>query len=172
MAANAVLAQDDADASEGSIYEADEEDFAIDREGERCINARHIRATDILNERTVLFELRGGNYFLNYLDNRCRGLVREKRFAYRTHTGRLCQVDTIRVLYQFGGSLEEGMACGLGMFYPITEEEAEFLTLEPEERRGRPAIRVTNPNAGRDGEEDEAEAEAAGQEQAPDDDSR
>ena len=57
------------------------------------------------------------------------------------------------------------MACGLGMFYPITEEEAEFLTLEPEERRGRPAIRVTNPNADRDGEEDEVEA--AGQEQAP-----
>ena len=46
------------------------------------------------------------------------------------------------------------MSCGLGLFYPITEEEADFLALEPEERRGGPPIRVSNPNDGQ--EQDDA----------------
>ena len=141
------------------VYELDEEDFAIDREGERCISTRNIRDTDILDERTILFRMRGGDYFVNYLRNDCPGLVREERFSYRSSGGRLCQVDMIRVLEQFGGFIQEGMSCGLGVFYPISEEEAEFLALEPEERRGRPRIRVSNPDASGDGEE---AGEAAG----------
>ena len=150
VGANGPLAQDTPD--EAPAFELDEDDFAIDREGERCIITRNIRNTDILDERTILFRMRGGDYYLNYLRNDCPGLVREERFSYRTTGGRLCQVDTIRVLEQFGGFIQEGMSCGLGVFYPITTEEAEFLALEPGERRGRPPIRVTNPNARQDGE--------------------
>ena len=149
LGANGLLAQDAPDAA--PVYEPDEEDFAIDREGERCINTRNIRNTDILDERTILFRMRGGDHYLNYLRSDCPGLLREERFSYRTTGGRLCRVDMIRVLEQFGGYIQEGMGCGLGVFYPITAEEAEFLALEPEERRGRPPIRVTNPNAGQDG---------------------
>ena len=65
----------------------------------------------------------------------------------------------IRVLEQFGGFIQEGMSCGLGVFYPISEEEAEFLALEPEERRGGPPIRVSNPDAVEDGESAGEEAE-------------
>ena len=155
LATNVLLAQDAPDDADAAIYELDEEDFAIDREGERCISTRNIRHTDILNERTILFRMRGGDYFVNYLRHDCPGLVREERFSYRTTGGRLCQVDLIRVIEQFGGFIQEGMSCGLGVFYPITGEEAEFLSLEPEERRGRPAIGVTNPNA--DQGEDEVE---------------
>ena len=157
VAANVLLAQDAPDGADAPVYELDEEDFAIDREGERCINTRNIRGTDILDERTILFRMRGGDYFVNYLRHDCPGLVREERFSYRTSGGRLCQVDTIRVIEQFGGFIQEGMSCGLGVFYPITEEEAEFLALEPEARRGRPAIGVTNPNADQ-GEDDEEDA--------------
>ena len=141
------LAQDAPDGADPPVYNLDEEDFAIDREGERCINTRNIRATDVLSERTILFRMRGGDYFVNYLRNDCPGLVREERFSYRTTGGRLCQVDMIRVLEQFGGFIQEGMSCGLGAFFPITEEEAEFLALEPGERRRGPAVRVTNPGA-------------------------
>ena len=152
LAASVALAQDSPDDPESPVYDLDEEDFAIDREGERCISTRNIRNTDILDERTILFRMRGGDYFVNYLRNDCPGLVREERFSYRSSGGRLCQVDMIRVLEQFGGFIQEGMSCGLGVFYPITGEEAEFLALEPEERRGRPAIQVTNPDEGEDGE--------------------
>ena len=158
LATNVLLAQDAPDDADAPVYELDEEDFAIDREGERCINTRNIRNTDILDARTILFRMRGGDYFVNYLRHDCRALVREERFSYRTTGGRLCQVDTIRVIEQFGGFIQEGMSCGLGAFYPITEEEAEFLALEPEQRRGRPAIGVTNPNAGQ-GEDAEGDPE-------------
>ena len=141
----------DADA-QPPVYELDAEDFEIDREGERCINTRNIRGTDVLDERTILFRMRGGDYFVNYLRNDCPGLVREERFSYRTSGGRLCQVDMIRVLEQFGGFIQEGMSCGLGAFYPISEDEADLLALEPEARRGGPSIRVTNPDAVEDGE--------------------
>ena len=157
LATSVALAQDSPDDADPPVYELDEEDFAIDREGERCISTRNIRSTDILDDRTILFRMRGGDYYVNYLRNDCPGLVREERFSYRSSGGRLCQIDMIRVLEQFGGFIQEGMSCGLGAFYPITGEEAEFLALEPEERRGRPAIRVTNPNES----EDEA---AAGEE--------
>ena len=158
LATNVLLAQNAPDDAGAPVYELDEEDFAIDREGERCINTRNIRNTDILDERTILFRMRGDDYFVNYLRHDCPGLLREERFSYRTSGGRLCQVDTIRVIEQFGGFIQEGMSCGLGVFYPISEEEAEFLALEPEQRRGRPAIGVTNPNADQ-GEDEEADAE-------------
>ncbi len=164
LLACAALAQDSpADPPTDPEISADEvvnEDFWIDREGERCINTRNIRDTDIIDERTILFELRGGDFYVNYLRNACRSLLREERFSYRTTGGRLCNVDSIRVLEQFGGSIQEGMSCGLGMFFPITEEEAEFIALEPEERRGRPRIEVRNPNA--EGAGDENDDEAAG----------
>lgn len=156
---NSALAQDSPDDADSPVYDLDEEDFAIDREGERCINTRNIRSTDILDERTILFRMRGGDYFVNYLRNDCPSLVREERFSYRSSGGRLCQVDMIRVLEQFGGFIQEGMSCGLGAFYPVTEEEADFLALAPEERRGGPPIRVTNPNAGEDAEAADEEAE-------------
>ena len=142
----AALAQDDSADAAGSVEEAADESFAFDREGDRCIVTRNIRSTKIINERTILFRMRGGDYYINHLAHDCNGLVRERRFSYETTGGRLCQVDHIRILEQFGGYLDEGMSCGLGLFYPVTREEAEFLALEPEERRGRPRIRVVNPN--------------------------
>ena len=151
----AVLAQDSPVDAETDPDEVVEADNSLDREGERCINTRAIRDTDIVDERTILFEMRGGAHYVNYLRHDCRSLVREERFSYRTTGGRLCSVDTIRVLEDFGGFIHEGMSCGLGSFYPITEEEAEFLALEPEERRGRPQIRVVNPNADGEGEEED-----------------
>lgn len=155
---------------EPSADEVFDEDFSIDREGERCINTRNIRDTDIIDERTILFRLRGNDYYVNYLRNACRGLLREERFSYRTSGGRLCSVDTIRVLEQFGGFIQEGMSCGLGMFYPVTEEEAELIALEPEERRGRPRFGVRNPNA-EDGENgDEVAGDGEGPEAADDGD--
>lgn len=147
-----VFAQDDADETVVSPDDATAgEALAFDREGELCITTRAIRSTDIIDDRTILFEMRGGDYYVNNLTRTCRGLKREGRFSYRVSIGRLCSVDMIRVLERFGRGLEEGIGCGLGQFFPITEEEAELLGSGPGERA---QIEVENPNEG-DGEEEE-----------------
>ena len=63
--------------------------------------------------------MRGGKVYRNTLPYSCSGLVSEDRFSYRTSIGRLCNVDTIRVLHSYGGNLEEGVGCGLGKFQPV-----------------------------------------------------
>lgn len=132
------------------------EELTFDRKGERCLSTRSIRDTDILSDRTILFEMPGNEYYLNNLSYECRGLRRAGSFSYQTRAGRLCNVDTIRVIEQIGGSIREGIGCGLGLFYPITEDEVELLKAEADGRPGRlrPRIGVENPNAL---EEDEGE---------------
>ena len=152
-----VLSQDDAAEDAAAEEEGAGQAFTLDREGERCITTQSIRETDIIDERTIVFRMRGGDYYVNNLSYRCRGLVREDRFSYRVTAGRLCNVDTIRVIEQFGGRIQEGIGCGLGLFYPITEEEVELMSVEARERRGGPQIEVENPNEGEDQGDDEAE---------------
>lgn len=139
----AALAQNDAAAEADTDEEqSTAESLTFDREGESCVLTRAIDQTDIIDDRTIIFEMRGGDYYLNNLAHECRGLRFARGFAYSVTTGRLCSVDSITVL-------RRGNSCGLGTFYPITEEEVELLKAEAEERRGRPRpeIQVENPNA-------------------------
>jgi hypothetical protein len=63
-------------------------------------------------------------------------------------TNRLCSVDSITVLEWWGSGLNRGMSCGLGEFYPITEEEAELLDIGPGEmREAQDAFEETSENA-------------------------
>ena len=145
-----------------SAQEAQEqgyEELTFDREGERCLSTRSIRDTDILSDRMILFEMPGNKHYLNNLSYECRGLRRAGSFSYQTRAGRLCNVDTIRVIEQFGGSIREGIGCGLGLFYPITEDEAEFLRAEADGQPGRlrPRIGVENPNALEEDEDEDAD---------------
>jgi hypothetical protein len=56
--------------------------------------------------------------------------------------GRLCDVDTITVLEQWGTSFREGFTCRLGKFHPITEIEAEALKRGPEVVEDAPEVEV------------------------------
>ena len=104
--------------------------------GERCVNMRTVSRTEIIDDQTILFYMRGGEIYRNYLPHRCSGLAREERFSYSTTVSRLCDMDTITVLYSHGVGLSSGPSCGLGKFYPISEDEAQALKetpdLEPE----------------------------------------
>jgi hypothetical protein len=51
---------------------------------------------------------------------------------YRTTLSRLCDIDTITVLYHGGPGMTQGPTCGLGKFYPVSEDEAKALQGEPE----------------------------------------
>jgi len=61
----------------------------------------------------------GGKTYRNALSYSCPGLKSQDRFSYRTSLSQLCNVDTIRVLNDFGGRLQEGAGCGLGKFQQI-----------------------------------------------------
>src|SRR5262245_7366185 len=108
-------AQEDAGEQKGSRAQVDEE--ALDRTPRRCLTIARIRDTDILDDRTILFHLRGNKeVYRTYLPRECPGLERNDRFSYRSTNGQLCDVDQITVLEQTGLGLSPGFTCQLGGF--------------------------------------------------------
>jgi hypothetical protein len=104
---------------------------ADDRAIERCISLRSVDKTDVVDDNNILFYMRNGDIYLNRLPHRCPGLKRERTFMYRTTMPRLCDVDLITVLDQSGFGFMPGASCGLGRFYPISEDEARALKERP-----------------------------------------
>jgi hypothetical protein len=102
-----------------------EDEPSIDENTERCIDLRRVRRTEIVDDRNILFYMNGDIVYHNILPRRCNGLAREDRFSYKTSIGRLCDLDTIAVLYNDVRGLREGNRCGLGLFHKITKEDAE-----------------------------------------------
>ena len=103
-------------------------DEAVD-DGEtiRCINSRTIRSTDVINDSNVVFHMQGRKIYLNTLPRSCRGLSRERRFSFVTHTRSLCESDRISVLKDSGLGVYEGRSCKLGRFQLATEQDiADF----------------------------------------------
>lgn len=92
-----------------------------------CILTTSIDRTQAVDDRTILFFMRGKKVYRNYLPRKCPGLQRNNRIMYRTRVNRLCDVDSITVLEQWGARLESGFTCALGKFEPITQEEVEDL---------------------------------------------
>ena len=101
----------------------DEEPF--DRTPVECVTTVSIDRTDIIDDQTIIFFMRGKRIFRNYLPRKCPGLAREDRFSYQTTNSRLCDIDTITVLEQFGSRLQPGFTCALGEFHPIAIKEVE-----------------------------------------------
>ena len=96
-------------------------------DSKRCININRIDRTEVLNDRTIVFYLRGGEIYVNRLPHRCPGLRSRDTFMYKNTTNSLCNVDTIRVMDSIGGTLRPGVGCGLGEFHPVSEITVEQL---------------------------------------------
>ncbi|MBN1240266.1 MAG: hypothetical protein JXB36_17315 [Gammaproteobacteria bacterium] len=146
----------------------DDGDASIDRAPERCITLPRLDRTEVIDDRTIIFHMRGGAIFLNHLSRECPGLEREERFMYSPTSTRLCDVDTITVLENRGFGFTRGFTCSLGLFHPITELELVELR-DPQERgedgAGGFEVEQVDPSEieARDDEPDgdaEAEAEA------------
>jgi len=101
-------------------------------EARNCVQIVRLRQSHILDDQTIVFEMRGNEYYRNDLPNRCPRLGFERAFTYATSITQLCNVDIITVLQNFGGSVQPGASCGLGKFVPITKEE--FVALRKEKR--------------------------------------
>jgi hypothetical protein len=100
------------------------------RNPQRCISTTRLDRTEVVDDETVLFFMRGGDVYRNRLSRSCPGLEREKRFTYRVYGNQLCRVDTITVLESRAFGLTDGFTCALGDFQPISVDEAERLTGE------------------------------------------
>lgn len=106
-------------------------DEHIDEDAERCISIRQIDRTEVIDDHSILFYMRGGPVYRNQLPHRCPGLRREKTFMYRTSSSWLCDLDIATVLHDRGFGFTPGASCGLGRFQPITEEDVEALKKPP-----------------------------------------
>lgn len=97
--------------------------YIIETVGEpkSCVRRSQIRSTDVIDDSTIDFKMRGGKIYRNKLPNKCGGLGFEEAFSYRTSINQLCNVDIIRVLDNTGNSLDTRNACGLGKFQEITK---------------------------------------------------
>lgn len=124
----------------GSVQALAQDEDAFDRTPRDCLQVAAVDRTVVLDDQTVLFYVRGKKVYRNYLPKKCPGLKREDRFMYEARQGRLCNIDSITVLELWNASFTPGFTCPLGKFQPITVEEADDLTLKPEDRGKRNAI--------------------------------
>lgn len=114
-------------AAQDEVYPDDESVAA-----ERCVNLGRVRNTEVLNDRNILFYMRGNKIYRNVLARRCPSLKENRTFAYRATINRLCDNDVIEVIIAPGMGQMGGPICTLGKFYLVSEEEAEALRKESE----------------------------------------
>ncbi len=112
LSASAALAQDGDQAKDKS-----KEKGVQIGEKVNCVDIIRIRNTRVVDDRTILFFMRGNTVYKNSLPNACPGLGFEKTFTYSTSLSRLCNTDIITVLYTT--PVQRGASCGLGMFERI-----------------------------------------------------
>lgn len=102
-------------------------------EAMHCVRIQSIRDIDIVDSRTLIFRMRGGEVYRNALPRECPGLRRNDTLMYRSSVGQLCSVDIVTVLEDWGFGFAPGVSCGLGMFEPITGQIADELLRAAEE---------------------------------------
>lgn len=111
------LGQDDT----GNADDAEERNL----DAEHCVRINDIEQIDIVDADTLVFRMRGGAVYRNDLPHRCPGLRPNDTLMYRSSVGRLCSIDVVTVLENWGFGYAPGASCGLGMFEPITPQIAD-----------------------------------------------
>jgi hypothetical protein len=87
---------------------------------QQCIRLQDIDQTPVIDNQTILIEMRGNKFKRIDLLNRCSGLKIEGGFSYSTSINQLCIQDTLRVL-------RAGTTCMIKQIVDITPEEAQAL---------------------------------------------
>ena len=123
---------------------------------ERCVQSRMIRSTTVINDRNIVFYMRGSKIYLNTLPAACRGLAREGRFSYVSHTSRLCKSDRINVINDSGFGIQQGRSCKLGQYMLVTKQDLAIMFDQRDE-----------PVEARDPEESDVEDVVEGEAEPP-----
>lgn len=86
-------------------------DPTIGKKGPDCLDLHMIDHTEVLDDSTILFHMKGKKTYISKLPYRCHGLKFEEGFSYSTSINKICgNVDTIKVL-------RRGNSCALGPFH-------------------------------------------------------
>ena len=104
---------------------------ASDAEGasgtEECIARLRIDRTEVLNERFVVFHMRGAKKYLVQFRHRCPGLRRRGPIELESRSFQVCAMDSIRGHYGTGITGMWGPRCLIPGFEPVTEAQIEFI---------------------------------------------
>jgi len=144
---------------------AGQDEAAFDRTPRDCVVTQTIDKTDAVDDQNILFYMRGNKVYRNHLPRKCPGLERENRISYETHSSRLCSIDTITVLEDFGVGMRPGFTCRLGEFVPLSPAEIEELEFREDGEAGQGAIETSSveiDGAGETAEPDEGRAAGEG----------
>lgn len=95
-------------------------------ERQQCIQTGWIDQTVVIDNRTILVEMKGQGYKRIDLANNCSGLKLQGGFSYSTSTNDLCTSNTLRVV-ESGGA---GSTCVIRDIITIDEQEAKALRAE------------------------------------------
>ncbi len=102
---------------------------------ERCISARSIRDSEVLDDRHVVFRVSGQKRYLVQFKTTCHQLRRGSSIVYEPRGSQLCRLDSIRAIDDFrpGGI---GPPCSIPGFYEVTTEQVALLkeTLKAEKQ--------------------------------------
>ena len=89
-----------------------------------CLQTYLIDHTQVVDDSTILFYMRGREVWKNSLPHQCFGLRMSGGFQYETSINEICSnLQTIRVIEQ-GGGPRFGSTCMLGVFTPYTPAAA------------------------------------------------
>ena len=84
------------------------------KDADVCLDASHIDHTVVIDDRTILFYMRGNKIWKNTLHSSCPSLKFERAFSEEIRGGQVCSNgQMIRVL-------ETGVSCSLGEFTHYT----------------------------------------------------
>lgn len=133
-------------------------DSGPDIEGQRCLPSRRIRSVDVLDSRTLVFELTRDNHYLVRLKHRCFGLRRDTPISYEIHGSQFCGLDGFRALERWSlDQLVPGPRCSIPSFIPVTEAELALVedrldadrAAQAEARKAKKAARKAEREAAR-----------------------
>ena len=95
---------------------------------EQCLPARRIRSVDVLDNRTVVFDMGRRDNYLVRLKHPCFGLRRDSAISYEMHGGRLCRLDGFRSIETWGlNRFVPGPRCSIPAFIKLSEAELELV---------------------------------------------
>ena len=87
---------------------------------QQCIPLQYINQTPVIDNKTILVEMKGRKFKRIDLVNKCSGLKFEGGFSHSTSTNQLCKQDALKVL-------RSGNVCLIKQIVDITQEEAKAL---------------------------------------------
>lgn len=93
--------------------------------GDRCIRISRIFESQVIDEQTVILDMRGGPDLKMELADKCPGLRNHRGFSYSSSIDRLCaHGDVIRAIRDSHGL---GSTCAIASFTPLTADESAAL---------------------------------------------